>query len=134
MAEGSARKTDIGWGASGGLFSGGFGAAGGYANTEIGQIITMAYLEAYTDLVTELGGMPANASAAGAPQAVTVNKPARLFTTPAGVKVVRSLEVGMMLYPTGTKDGVMWEVEDELGNKGWVSSTLLELSWHDSRA
>jgi hypothetical protein len=23
---------------------------------------------------------------------------------------------------------VMWEVEDELGNKGWVSSTLLELS------
>ena len=34
----------------------------------------------------------------------------------------------MMLYPTGNKDGVMWEVEDELGNKGWVSSLLFGLS------
>jgi hypothetical protein len=34
----------------------------------------------------------------------------------------------MMLYPTGNKDGMMWEVEDELGNKGWISSTLIELS------
>jgi hypothetical protein len=23
---------------------------------------------------------------------------------------------------------MMWEVEDELGNKGWISSTLIELS------
>ena len=38
------------------------------------------------------------------------------------------LEVGMMLYPTGAKQGVMWEVEDELGNKGWVSSMLFGLS------
>ena len=34
----------------------------------------------------------------------------------------------MMLYPTGNKDGMMREVEDELGNKGWVNSTLIELS------
>ena len=26
------------------------------------------------------------------------------------------------------KEGMMWEVEDELGNKGWVSSTMIELS------
>jgi hypothetical protein len=41
---------------------------------------------------------------------------------------IRTLDPGMMLYPTGNKQGVMWEVEDELGNKGWVSSTLVELS------
>ena len=41
---------------------------------------------------------------------------------------VRDLDPGMMLYPTGNKEGTMWEVEDELGNKGWVSSTLLQLS------
>ena len=131
MAEGSARKTDIGFGAGGALWGGGgLGAAGvgGYANTELGQVITLAYLQAYTDLVAQLGGLPDSASAASAQQAVTVTKPARLFTGPDGKKVVRPLDVGMMLYPTGTKQGAMWEVEDELGNKGWVSSTLLELS------
>ena len=131
MAEGSAKKTDIGWGAGGGLFGwSGFGAMGasGYANTEIGQVITLAYLQAYTDLVGQLGGLSANASASNAQQAVTVIKPARLFTTPKGAKVVRSLDPGMMLYPTGNKEGMMWEVEDELGNKGWISSTLIELS------
>ncbi|WP_411833916.1 CsgG/HfaB family protein [Pseudoxanthomonas mexicana] len=132
MAEGSAKKTDIGWGAGGGLFSGGgFGAAGagGYANTEIGQVITLAYLQAYTDVITQLGGLPDSASAASAHQAVTVAKPARLLANAAGTgKAVRSLDVGMMLYPTGNKEGAMWEVEDELGNKGWVNSTLLELS------
>ena len=131
MAEGSAKKTDLGWGAGGGLFGySGFGAMGasGYANTEIGQVITLAYLPAYTDIVAQLGGLPANASAANAQQAVTVTKPARLFTTAKGTKVVRSLDPGMMLYPTGNKEGMMWEVEDELGNKGWISSTLIELS------
>lgn len=131
MAEGHAKKTDIGWGAGGGLFAGGFGAAGagGYANTEIGQVITLAYLQAYTDVVTQLGGLPENASAANATQAVSVAKPARLFANANGSgKVVRSLDVGMMLYPTGNKQGVMWEVEDEFGNKGWVSSTLLQMS------
>ena len=59
---------------------------------------------------------------------MTVTTPARLCAAADGKKVVRPLEAGMMLYPTGTKDGAMWEVEDELGNKGWVSSTLLELS------
>lgn len=132
MAEGHAKKTDIGWGAGGGLFvGGGFGAAGagGYANTEIGQVITLAYLQAYTDVVAQLGGLPENASAANATQAVSVAKPARLFANANGSgKVVRSLDVGMMLYPTGNKQGVMWEVEDEFGNKGWVSSTLLQMS------
>ena len=131
MAEGSAKKTDIGWGAGGGLFGGsGFGAGGasGYANTEIGQVITLAYLQAYTDIVAQLGGLPANASAANAQQAVSMTKPGRMFTTAKGAKVVRSLDPGMYLYPTGNKEGMMWEVEDELGNKGWVSSSLFELA------
>ena len=132
MAEGNAKKTDIGWGASGGLFGGsGLGAAGvsGYANTELGQVITLAYLQAYTDLIAQLGGLPDNASAASAQQAVTVTKPARLLANAKGTgKAVRDLDPGMMLYPTGNKDGMMWEVEDELGNKGWVNSTMIELS------
>jgi curli biogenesis system outer membrane secretion channel CsgG len=132
MTEGHATKTDLGWGGSGSLWTGsGWGGAGasGYANTEIGQVITLAYLQAYTDLVAQLGGLPANASAANAQQAVTMSKPGRLLAQADGKGgAVRDLDPGMMLYPTGNKSGMMWEVEDELGNKGWVNSTLFGLS------
>lgn len=68
LTEGYARKSDLSFGAGGGggSFWGGFGAAGGggYQNTEIGQVIVLAYLDAYTKLVTQLGGLPANAAAA----------------------------------------------------------------------
>jgi curli biogenesis system outer membrane secretion channel CsgG len=62
LTEGYARKTDIGWGAGGGAgWWGGFASAGGYGyqNTEIGQIIVLAYLDAYKKLVTQLGGYSA---------------------------------------------------------------------------
>jgi len=71
LVEGYARKTDVSFGAGGGGFFGGaFGGAagGGYQNTAIGQIIVLAYLDAYTKLVSQLGGLPDNASAA-APKA-----------------------------------------------------------------
>ena len=71
LVEGYARKKDVSWGAGGGAgWWGGFGAAGatGYQNTEIGQVIVLAYLDAYIRLVTQLGGLPANAAVA-APQA-----------------------------------------------------------------
>ena len=69
LTEGYARKTDIGFGGGGGGFFGAFAGAvgGGYANTEIGQVIVLAYLDAYTKLVDEMGGLPTNAAAA-APQ------------------------------------------------------------------
>ncbi len=59
LTEGYARKTDISWGAGGGAgWWGGFAAAGGYGyqNTEIGQIIVLAYLDAYKKMVAQLGG------------------------------------------------------------------------------
>lgn len=131
MTEGHASKTDLGWSGGAGVFRGAAlgGGATGYANTEMGKVLTLAYLQAYTDMVAQLGGLPANASAANAQQAVTVNKPARLLKQSNGKGgAVRDLDVGMMLYPTGNKDGLMWEVDDELGNRGWVNSTLFGLS------
>jgi hypothetical protein len=71
IAEGYYRKTDIGFAGGGGVgWWGGFAALGGssYTNTDIGQVIVLAYLRAYKDLVTQLGGLPTNPSAA-APQA-----------------------------------------------------------------
>jgi hypothetical protein len=61
MTEGHGAKNDIGVGARGSLFGSqniGSAGIGGYANTTIGQVITMAYLDAYTKLVNEMGGMP----------------------------------------------------------------------------
>lgn len=67
LVEGYARKSDVSFGGGGGGFFGGtFAAAGGggYQNTQIGQIIVLAYLDAYIKLVTQLGGLPENASEA----------------------------------------------------------------------
>ncbi|RIX26869.1 CsgG/HfaB family protein [Sphingomonas edaphi] len=67
VVEGYARKKDISWGAGGGGgWWSGFAAAGGhgYQNTEIGQVIVLAYLDAYTKLVGQLGGIPQGAPAA----------------------------------------------------------------------
>lgn len=72
LVEGYARKSDLSFGGGGGgLFGGGtFAAAGagGYQDTAIGQVIVLAYLDAYTKLVSQLGGLPDNAAAA-APKA-----------------------------------------------------------------
>ncbi|MGZ3266313.1 MAG: CsgG/HfaB family protein [Croceibacterium sp.] len=71
LIQGYARKSDISFGCGGGGgWWGGFAAAGasGYSDTDIGQVIVLAYLDAYTKLVSQFGGLPDNASAA-APQA-----------------------------------------------------------------
>lgn len=132
MDEGHASKTDLGWGVAGGVVAGGgFGAmgAGSYQNTEIGQVVTLAYLDAYTKLVTQLGGLPGNASTANTQQAVTMSRTGHLFSGPSiRSKIKRRLSAGAMLYPTGTKRGVWWQVTDELGDKGWVSSKLIALA------
>ena len=71
LVEGYYRKSDLGWGAGGGLFSGGtFAAAGagGYQDTAIGQILALAHLDAHTKMGTHPGGPPEDGPAA-APQA-----------------------------------------------------------------
>ena len=70
MTEGYARRSDWSFGGGAGGFWGSFAGigGGGYTDTDIGQVIVLAYLNAYTDMVTQLGGLPADPSAA-APQA-----------------------------------------------------------------
>jgi len=131
--EGHGKKTDIGFGVGGGVFGGsGFGAGGatGYNNTAIGQVITLAYLDAYTQLVSRLeAALPPSASAANVIQSVVITKPTRMFNGPdptSGVR--RPLDVNMRLTPTGNKtdDGLMWELRDEQGITGWVSALTFQ--------
>src|SRR5690606_37121457 len=97
MAEGHATHTDLGWGAAGAGCRAGVagGAATGDASPESGQVVTLAYLQAYTDLVGQLGGLPGDASAANHQQAVTMQKPGRLLRNADGSGgAVRDLDPG----------------------------------------
>ena len=132
LQQGHAKKTDLGWGAGGGLgFFGGFAAGGAssYANTEIGQVVTMAYLQAFTKLVDDVKNIKPDAKADNAAQSVSMAKPGKLYEKPnLKSTVVRDLDVGMTMYPTGEKEGIWWKVTDELGNEGWVPSSLFQLA------
>ncbi len=159
MAEGRSKKTDLGWGGGGGLFGSGFGGAAGasgYANTDIGQVVTLAYLDAYVNLVTELGGNPilpdtsASDESASSSQSNGKNSqsgsitPVSASTGLASYKVtqgvsmlkspsekggvIRSLPSGAVVKATGKKNGLFWEVQDRSGQTGWVSADFLDES------
>ncbi|MHB9116728.1 MAG: CsgG/HfaB family protein [Burkholderiales bacterium] len=143
MTEGTASKTDIGFGAGGGILTAsgiGGAAVSSYANTALGQVVAMAYLDAYSKMVAQLGGLPTNAATANnvaaadagqavAPangQAVAMERSGHLFHGPS-VKsgAIRELPPGTILYPTSKKSGTWEEVTDKSGNKGWVSSRFI---------
>lgn len=132
VEEGRAKKTDVsfaigagagGWGGFGGV------VGGGYEDTNIGQVISLAFLDSYTRLVSQLGALPSDASSAAPERAYRTTRATtmRRFPDP-GSAVIRKLEAGKMVYPLGEKDGVWWKVEDENGNQGWVVNTDLEPS------
>jgi hypothetical protein len=131
LEQGHYKKTDIGWAGGGGGFFGAFAAAGAssYANTEIGQVIAVAYLDAYSKMVTDVNGMTLNPKEDNVQQSVTMAKPGKLYDQPNNKsKVIRDLDPGMTLYPTGEKQQIWWKVSDELGNEGWVPSPLFQLA------
>jgi hypothetical protein len=132
VQDGYAAKNSLSFGGGGGLgfFGGGAGlVGGGYDNTDIGRIVTLAFIQAYSKLVTDLGLLtPGSAGTAEA-------APTRTFTAmalvslrtaaSASAKVIRALPAGTIVYPTGKKDGLWWEVADENDNVGWVLNTKL---------
>jgi hypothetical protein len=131
LQQGHAKKTDIGWGAGGGGFFGAFAAAGAssYSNTEIGQVVTAAYLDSFVKMVNDVKQLEPDSKAANVQQAVTMAQAGKLFEKPSNSSTsLRDLKAGAMLYPTGEKQGPFWKVQDELGNEGWVAMGLLELA------
>ena len=132
VTEGQSKKSDLGWAAGGGLFGGGVlgaGGASGYDNTEMGQVIALAYLDAYTKLVNDMGGMSTAIAGPQAEKAVAMKNGGRMFAGPnPKAKVLKPLDAGAMLYPTGKKEAGFWEVEDELGTMGWVSEVAIAIA------
>jgi hypothetical protein len=136
LQQGHAAKTDLGWNGDGAGFFGPFAAGGAssYANTEIGQVVAMAYLDAFNKLVTDIKATSPDVKASNgqqtvAQQTIAMAKPGKMYANPdLKSAVVRNLDPGMMLYPIGEKMGVWWKVNDELGNTGWVVSTQFDLA------
>jgi curli biogenesis system outer membrane secretion channel CsgG len=123
--EGFAKKSDFSWGAAG--FSGWNAAGGGsYANTDVGKVVGLAFLDGYRQLVTQMGGLNANVVASAPRQSFIATADFELKRSPSKSSgTVRKIETGMMLYPLGGKEEMWWEVEDENGNVGWVLNTKL---------
>ena len=132
VQDGYAAKNSLTFGAGGGtgFFGGGIGAVGGgYDNTDIGRIVTLAFIQAYSKMVTDLGlvtpGDPGTAQAAPAKTFTTMGPVAMRKSASASGGVIRTLPAGAILYPTGNKNGLWWEVADENDNVGWVLNTKL---------
>lgn len=126
VAEGTASKTNVSFG--GGGFGGVLGGVGGgYSNTSIGQVISQAYLTAFTNLVAYMQNQQPGAAEAAAPVQSYVVKSSIALRTAAAVssKPVRTFSPGDTVYPTGQKNGIWWEVDDETGNRGWIPSPQL---------
>lgn len=123
--EGHAAKNDLTWGVGGGVgFAGAVG--GGYEDTDVGRIVTQAFIVAYSEMVNSLGGIDVGGKAAAPSRSFTVQTATTLRKTadPKGA-VVRALPVGLTLYPTGEKNGIWWQVADDNDNIGWVKNDTL---------
>jgi curli biogenesis system outer membrane secretion channel CsgG len=130
VAEGVAQKSDISFGGGGGMGSwAGFGglAGSGYTDTDIGKVISAAYFNAFTDLIHYMQAQSPGQQAASAPAAAQhATGPVSVRAAPAmSARVVYSLKPGQLIYPTGQRNGVWMEVDDENGNRGWAPSTML---------
>lgn len=123
--EGFAKKSDISFGVGG--FAGWAGAGGGaYSSTDVGKVVGMAFLDAYRQLVTQMGGINANEVAAAPRQSFVANAAVEMKRSPSkSSSTVRKLDAGMMVFPLGGKEDMWWEVEDENGNVGWVLNDKL---------
>jgi curli biogenesis system outer membrane secretion channel CsgG len=129
VAEGAAQKSDISFGAGGG--GGGWGglagmAGGGYSDTEIGKVIGAAYFNAFVDLVHYMQTQQPGQTAADAPVASQhVTAMVQVHSQPSiAAKIVYVLQPGASVYPTGQRNGIWMEVDDENGNRGWMSSAM----------
>jgi curli biogenesis system outer membrane secretion channel CsgG len=125
--EGNATNRNITWGGGGFLGAGGAGL-GGYTDTDIGRVITVAFIDAYSALVVQAGGTLSGNAAAEAPRATFVTvSPTPLRTGPNNSgSLMRTLPTGAMVYPLGERQGMYWKVADENDNEGWVNNGTLQ--------
>ena len=126
----SRRSMSFGVGGGLGILGGAVGAVGGgYDNTDIGRIVTLSFIQAYSRLVTSLGYVQpgAEGTAEATPrQTFMAQGPVQMRASASNTaRTIRTLSDGQTVYPTGNRNGMWWEVADENDNVGWVLNTRL---------
>ncbi|MDP3551005.1 MAG: SH3 domain-containing protein [Novosphingobium sp.] len=126
---GEVKKTSISFGGAGGTIgavaNGATGAA--YAGSKDGQMLIEAFIKAFNGVSAQgpaLASMvPAAAAAAPAPSASAVTAVDTKMFASADTKsaTLRTVRAGTALTPTGQRTGLLIEVSDSFGTKGWVS-------------
>ncbi len=124
IVEGSAKKSDLTFGA-GGFFAIAGALGGGYEDTDIGKIVTAAFIDAHNKLADELGGIaPGSAAAAdNAGYMISTNVKMR------GGPTTKAPDLGTMyegtgVILTGVENGEWREIE-AMGKTGWVKQMYL---------
>ena len=90
--------------------------------------VTVAFIDAYTQMVNQLGVLDTSSTAAAAaPQRnYRTTQATQLRSRAGGGSVLRNLPAGATVYPSGDREGVWWRVTDENENEGWVNNDHLE--------
>ena len=103
-------------------------AASGYGDSKKGKMLVEAFVIAFNEVVAQGETIasvpkmqPAVAAAPAEPAATTAIDTVLRAAPDAASAEVRSLRAGTELTPTGERNGLFIEVEDNYGTKGWVS-------------
>ena len=98
-----------------------------YADSRNGRKLAEAYIIAFNQLIAQRAALEAAPQAGAAAQAnagpaATVAAETTMRAGPsASAAEVRGLRAGTELTPTGEREGLWIEAEDNFGTKGWVS-------------
>ncbi|KPP92906.1 hypothetical protein [Erythrobacter sp. HL-111] len=122
---GEVKKTSIDFG-GGAPWDAGANAAG-YAGNKKGKMLVEAFVIAFNQVVAQRETIASVPAAAAAPDYATVAAATTMLAAPAAdAEALRSLRVGTTLTPTGRREGLFIEAEDNFGTKGWVSIEALD--------
>lgn len=124
---GAVSKSTISFRGNSGAWANDVASGAGYADSKEGRQLTEAYIIAFNQLVAQRSALEA-APQAGAPAAAS-SGPAAVAAVDTSMRAgpaadaaeVRSLRAGTALTPTGNRDGLWLEAEDNFGTRGWVS-------------
>ncbi|MCX7284286.1 MAG: SH3 domain-containing protein [Novosphingobium sp.] len=133
QGSGEVSKTSISFGGGNGLGGGTIGAVANgatgaaYAGSKDGQMLLEAFIKAFNGVSAQgpaLAAMvptAAPAAAAAATSAVTAVDTKMFAAADPKSATLRTVRAGTALTPTGERKGLMIEVSDSFGTKGWIS-------------
>ena len=124
---GEVRKTSLGFG-GGNAWTMGANAAG-YGKSKEGKMLGEAFVLAFNQIAAQqqtIAAMPKPQRVAAAATDTTPTASAAVDTVlrsaaSADAAEIRTLRAGTALNPTGQREGLFIEVEDNFGTRGWVT-------------